>query len=164
MSWYRKRKPTRRKDLVAYNSYSWIMFSFNWLVFIWRGGREGGTGSFQIGRPRSKGCKNFEHGWASGGGRLGNWTIFMDVIFVSSLITQLLSGPSFNANKICANITQCLKKMHLTDRFNGNGKNNIYGKYEFCRFLFHKLWTYFNETDNFKQKQIYLQKIPFINV
>ena len=76
----------------------------------------------------------------------------MDAIFVSSLITQLLSGPSFNANKICANITQCLKKMHLTDRFNGNGKNNIYGKYEFCRFLFHKLWTYFNETDNFKTK------------
>ena len=38
MSWYRKRKPTWRKDLIRYNSHPWIMFYFNWLVIIWRGG------------------------------------------------------------------------------------------------------------------------------
>ena len=34
MSWYWKLVPTWRKDLIAYNSHSWIMFSFTWLVLI----------------------------------------------------------------------------------------------------------------------------------
>ena len=38
MSWYWKRKLTWRKDLITYNIRPWIMFSFNWLVVIWRGG------------------------------------------------------------------------------------------------------------------------------
>ena len=38
MSWYWKQKPTWRKDLITYNSHPCIMFSFNWLVIIWRGG------------------------------------------------------------------------------------------------------------------------------
>ena len=38
MSWYWKRKSTWRKDLITYNNNPWIMFSFNWLVIIWRGG------------------------------------------------------------------------------------------------------------------------------
>ena len=37
MSWYWKRKVTWRKDLITYKSHPWIMFSFNWLVIIWRG-------------------------------------------------------------------------------------------------------------------------------
>ena len=37
-SWYWKRKPTWRKDLIKYNSHPWIMLSFNWLVIIWREG------------------------------------------------------------------------------------------------------------------------------
>ena len=37
MSLYWKRKLTWRKDLVTYNSYSRIMFSFKGLVKIWRG-------------------------------------------------------------------------------------------------------------------------------
>ena len=39
MSWYWKQKQTWRKDLIRFNSYPWIMFSFNWLAVIWRGGR-----------------------------------------------------------------------------------------------------------------------------
>ena len=38
MSWYWKRKLTWKKDLITYNSHPWIMFPFNWLVIIWRGG------------------------------------------------------------------------------------------------------------------------------
>ena len=34
-----QRKPTWRKCLITYNSHLWIMFSFNWLVIIWREGR-----------------------------------------------------------------------------------------------------------------------------
>ena len=37
-SWYWKRKPTWRKDLITYNNHPWVMFSFNWLVIIWRRG------------------------------------------------------------------------------------------------------------------------------
>ena len=37
MSWYWEQKPTWRKDLITCNSHPWIMFSFNWLVIIWRG-------------------------------------------------------------------------------------------------------------------------------
>ena len=36
MGWYWKRKPIWRKGLITYNSHPWIMFSFNWLVIIWR--------------------------------------------------------------------------------------------------------------------------------
>ena len=39
----------------------------------------------EIGRPWSKGWKNFGRRWA-GGGDLENRKVFMDVIFVSSLI------------------------------------------------------------------------------
>ena len=35
--WYWKWKPTWRKDVITYNSNPWILFSFNWLVIIWRG-------------------------------------------------------------------------------------------------------------------------------
>ena len=35
-SWYWKQKTTLRKDLITYDSHPWIMFSFIWLVIIWR--------------------------------------------------------------------------------------------------------------------------------
>ena len=38
MSWYWKRKPTWRRDLITYNSRPRILFHFNWLVIIWKGG------------------------------------------------------------------------------------------------------------------------------
>ena len=41
MSWYWKGKSTWRKDLTTYDSHPWIMFYFNWLVIIWRGGKGG---------------------------------------------------------------------------------------------------------------------------
>ena len=75
MSCYWKRKSTWKKDLIIFNSHPWIMFSFNWLVIIWR------YRSFEIGHPRSNGWKNLgrrQNRGARGGG--GVWTIFMDVI------------------------------------------------------------------------------------
>ena len=41
--------------------------------------------SFEIGRPGSTSWKNFGHRWTREVGDLENWTIFMDVICVSSL-------------------------------------------------------------------------------
>ena len=52
-------------------------------------GRGEGVGvgsSFEIGRPRSKVQKNFECWWTRGVGGLENWSIFMVVICVLSLI------------------------------------------------------------------------------
>ena len=45
--------------------------------------REGG--SFEIGRSKLRGWKNFGRKWTRGVGGLENWTIFMDVVCVSSL-------------------------------------------------------------------------------
>ena len=45
----------------------------------------GGRGSFEIGRPRSRGWNNFRRRMTRGVRGLKNWTIFMDVIYVSSL-------------------------------------------------------------------------------
>ena len=85
MCWYWKRRPTWRKHLITCDSHSWIMFSLtDWLYFIiWSGGE--GRGLFQIGHPRSRVWKNYWRRWTRGMGDLENWTIFMDVIYVSSL-------------------------------------------------------------------------------
>ena len=80
MSWYRKRKPTWRTDLITYHSHPWIMFSFNWFVIIWILG--GGFVWDWI--SKFNGVENFGYNGQEGGG-LENWTIFMDVICVSSL-------------------------------------------------------------------------------
>ena len=82
MSWYWKRKPTWRKDLITCNSHSWIMFSFKWLVIIWRGGLVWNW------RPRSRRGKNFVRRWTRVLRGLENWTIFMDVICVSPLTSS----------------------------------------------------------------------------
>ena len=42
--------------------------------------------SFEIGRPRSRGWKTVGRRWAKVVGGFENWTIFMDVICVSSLV------------------------------------------------------------------------------
>ena len=54
---------------------------------------------FEMGRPRSRGWKNIGRRWTKGMVGLENWTILMDVIFVSSLtyskilyVKDLLSG------------------------------------------------------------------------
>ena len=52
------------------------------MVIIWR--RR--IGSLEIRRPRSRGLKNFGRRWTRKVGGLENLTVFMDVIFVSSLI------------------------------------------------------------------------------
>ena len=50
----------------------------------WVGGGEGGgSGSFEIGYPNSRGWNNFGRRWMRGLGGLENWTIFMEVICVS---------------------------------------------------------------------------------
>ena len=66
MSWYWKRKLTWKKDLITYNSHPWIMYSFNWLVIIWRGEEGGGVLSFEIRHPRSTGWRNFGRKWTRG--------------------------------------------------------------------------------------------------
>ena len=53
-------------------------------------GDGGGRGdSFEIGCPRSRGWKNFRRRLTRRVGGLENWTIFMDVICVSSLIRDI---------------------------------------------------------------------------
>ena len=47
--------------------------------------RQGKGGSFEIGRSRSRGWKNFERSWTRRVGGRENVTVFMDVICVSSL-------------------------------------------------------------------------------
>ena len=44
-------------------------------------------GLFEIGRPRSRGWKNFGRKWTRGVRGLKNWTTFMNVKCVSSLIS-----------------------------------------------------------------------------
>ena len=55
-------------------------------------------GSFEIGRPVSRRWKNFGRRWTRGLGVLENWTIFMDVICVSSLmpLSTLVSLKSYS--------------------------------------------------------------------
>ena len=76
MSWYWKRKPTWKKDLI-YNSHPWIMLFFNWLVIIWKGRED----SLETGRPRSRGWKNFGRRWKRGVGilKIGqfSWTPYV---------------------------------------------------------------------------------------
>ena len=47
------------------------------------------SGSLEIGRSRSRAWKNFGLRWTRGVGGLENWTIFVDVIYVSSLISRV---------------------------------------------------------------------------
>ena len=46
-------------------------------------------GSFEIGRPRSKKWKNFGYRWTRGVGGLENSTIFMGVICISFLTSNV---------------------------------------------------------------------------
>ena len=71
------------KDLISYNSHPWIMFSFNLLVIIWRGGFVWDWTSKVKGRG---GRGNVGRRWTRRVGGLENWTIFMDVLCVSPLI------------------------------------------------------------------------------
>ena len=86
MSWHWKRKPTWRKNLITYNSYPWIMFSFNWLVIIWT--EEGGI-RLKLDVQGQGGGRILDVAW---GGGLANWTIFMDVMYVSSLNNKPLAS------------------------------------------------------------------------
>ena len=86
ISWYLKRKPTWRKDLITYNSHPWIMvFQIDWL---------------SLGERRD--CLKLDV-QGQGGGRildvdgqrrwwwgLENCTIFMDVICLSPLMEVIL--------------------------------------------------------------------------
>ena len=65
--------------LITHNSHLWIMFSFNWLIIIWRGG-------FRLKLDvQGQGVGRISDVDGQGQGGLENWTIFMDVICVSSL-------------------------------------------------------------------------------
>ena len=91
-----KTKIDLKKRLITYNRHPWIMFSFNWLVIIWRGGS-----SFAIGSPRSRGWSNFRRRWTRRVRSLENWTIFMDVTCVSSQMINHLNGSISLYYKSC---------------------------------------------------------------
>ena len=59
------------------------------LLIDWLSFGMGGS-SIEIGRPRSMGWKNFGRRWARGVRAFENWAIFMDVICVSSLMSDLV--------------------------------------------------------------------------
>ena len=73
MSWYWKQKPTWRKDLIAYRSHPWIMFSFNLIGYHLRKRRTGRGDSFKIGRPRRRECENFGRSWIRGVSKFDNF-------------------------------------------------------------------------------------------
>ena len=89
MSWYWKRKPTWRKDLITYDSHPWIMFPFNWLVIIRRGrgirftldiARQGGGGPWKL--------ANFH------GSRMCN-------VITQSTLSHILTFTYFSWVKVC---------------------------------------------------------------
>ena len=69
VSWYWKRKPTWRKDLITYNSHPRIMFPFNWLAIIWRVRKGDWNWTSKV-----KGWKNLERSWTR---RVGGKLDFM---------------------------------------------------------------------------------------
>ena len=84
MSWYWKRKPTWKKDLITYNIYPRIMFPFNWLIIICRGVGEG-RARLKLDVQGQVGGRILDVAWTVGVGFRQNWTIYMGVICVSSL-------------------------------------------------------------------------------
>ena len=116
MSWDWKRKPTWRKDLIAYSSHPWILFSFNWLAIIWKRGillkldveDQGGGRILDVGGQREWRWRVTE-----------NWTIFLGVICVSSLILHTTSQYASLHFKSYANVRTLF----------GRGQNN------YCAFL-----------------------------
>ena len=80
------------------------MFLWFLLIDCLSYGEEGGGwgGSFGIGRPRSRGWKNFGPRGTRGFRGLKNWTIFMDVMCVLSLksnVTNRMHDPPFTLTK-----------------------------------------------------------------
>ena len=57
-------------------------------------------GSFEIGLPRSRGWKNFGRRSTRGVVGLEKWTIFMDFVFVSSLMNVVKSHKTGHTFKL----------------------------------------------------------------
>ena len=77
------------------------------------GGRGGGL--FKIGRPRSSGWKKFGHLWTRGVGGLEIYTIFMDVICVSSLMA--IKSTAISSVRYSAEILKWTKdELKVMDR------------------------------------------------
>ena len=71
------------------------MFSFNWLVIIWKG-----RGSLEVGRPRSRGWKNFGRRWIRRVRGLENWTISWTSYVYHLLLNSLSIALSFSTTPI----------------------------------------------------------------
>ena len=80
MSWCWKLKPTWRKDLISYNSHPWIMCVL-FSLFVYHLER----GVVWNWTPKIKGVGECWSQMDKRVGGLENWTIFMDVICLSSL-------------------------------------------------------------------------------
>ena len=58
------------------------------------------VGSFEIGRPSSRRWKNFGRRWTRGVMGLEKWTIFMDFVFVLSLMNVVKSHKTDHTFKL----------------------------------------------------------------
>ena len=107
MSWYWKRKPTWRRDLITYNSRPRILFHFNWLVIIWKGGiylkldvQSQGSGRILYVTGQS--------GW--GVLKIGqfSWTsyVYRRYIYTHGLTAQSARASKRNSVVVCSNPTQ----------------------------------------------------------
>ena len=110
MSWYWKRKPTWRKDLIRYNSHPWIIFFLiDWLSFRdWMGEERS---SFEVGRPRSRWWKNFD---VAGQSKGGSWQLdnfherpIHAYVFFSLSIHFWILHCIFKENEVCLLWKKC---------------------------------------------------------
>ena len=120
MRWYWKRKRTWRMEQITcnrYNSHPWIMFTFIWLIIIWSG--RGGGCPFKIVRPRTRSWKNFGRRWTREVGDLANWTFFLYIICVSSLLWIMIKLTSWACLK---DITLQVSLCNIFRKFLQNGR------------------------------------------
>ena len=107
MSWYRKRKPTRRKDLITYNiTFELCFLLIDWLTF--------GGGSFEIVRPRSRRWKNVGRRWTKGVRGL-LWSPQNDV---AGIVPRSVRLTLKKISNIVLNVTN----IHLFNVSNGNAR------------------------------------------
>ena len=89
---------------------------------------------------------------------LRTWTSF-----TKWFIDTVKKLPNFEKfqKKIFFKLTELLqpigKNVFPWPSFDVNWKNKRYQKNEYCCFVLHKLWTYFNQVSNFKRTRIYRQ-------
>ena len=101
-----------KANLLTYNSHPSIMFSFNWLIIIWKWGR---GNMFEIGCSRSRGWKNFGRRWTREWGVIKieqfSWTSYVLHSLTADVGTFLIWLIEFEIikNRSAWNLVICLK-------------------------------------------------------